>query len=158
MTRGESIAERLREVLLNGHWIANTNIKTQIESITWQRAIHKIGTLNTIADLTFHINYYLGGLNDVFNGGELKIRDKYSFNTPAINSQSDWQKLINDFLTNAEIFIKYVEKMTDSKLDEYFVEKKYGTYQRNIEGTIEHCYYHLGQISLIKKLILAKKE
>lgn len=28
-----------------------------------------------------------------------------------------------------------------------------GSYLRNIEGVIEHSYYHLGQISLIKKMI-----
>jgi len=153
MTKGESMAERLREVLLSGYWIANTNIKDQIESITWQQAIQKVGNLNSIADLTFHINYYVGGLNQVFGGGELEIRDQYSFDTPRINALSDWQKLITDFLSNAEKFIGYVEKMSDSKLDEIFVKEKYGTYQRNIEGIIEHSYYHLGQISLIKKTL-----
>ena len=43
--------------------------------------------------------------------------------------------------------------MTEEKLEEIFVDEKYGTYKRNIEGMIEHCYYHLGQISLINKMI-----
>jgi len=43
--------------------------------------------------------------------------------------------------------------MEDATLDSVFVDEKYGTYLRNIEGVIEHCYYHLGQISLIKKLV-----
>jgi len=45
--------------------------------------------------------------------------------------------------------------MPDKKLNEIFVNEKYGTYLRNIEAVIEHSYYHLGQIVLIKKLILA---
>jgi hypothetical protein len=32
------------------------------------------------------------------------------------------------------------------KLDEVFVDEKYGTYQRNIDGMIEHAYYHLGRL------------
>ncbi|GAA4794839.1 hypothetical protein GCM10023231_24020 [Olivibacter ginsenosidimutans] len=44
--------------------------------------------------------------------------------------------------------------MTDSKFDEIFIDEQYGTYLRNIEGVIEHGYYHLGQIVLIKKLII----
>ena len=44
--------------------------------------------------------------------------------------------------------------MPNDKLEEIFVDEKYGTYRRNIEGIIEHSYYHLGQISLIKKMIL----
>ena len=47
--------------------------------------------------------------------------------------------------------------ITDEKLEEIFVNEKYGTYKRNIEGMIEHCYYHLGQISLIKKMIIERK-
>jgi hypothetical protein len=44
--------------------------------------------------------------------------------------------------------------MSQNQLDEVFVDKKYGTYLRNIEAVIEHSYYHLGQIVLIKKMIL----
>ena len=153
MERSRDLAIRLEEVLLNGRWIANTNFKSQLESVTWEQATQKIGTLNTIAALTYHINYYLAGILNVFRGGELEIRDKYSFDVPPIESEADWKGLIDQFLTNAESFVKEVARMTDSKLDGPFADPKYGTYQRNIEGVIEHSYYHLGQVSLIKKLL-----
>ncbi|MGE0931575.1 DUF1572 family protein [Peijinzhouia sedimentorum] len=44
-----------------------------------------------------------------------------------------------------------VEKMDDDLLRQTFVKEEYGSYLRNIEAQIEHSYYHLGQISLIKK-------
>jgi len=47
--------------------------------------------------------------------------------------------------------------MSDQKLEEIFVDKKYGSYRRNIEGMIEHGYYHLGQISLLVKLLSQSK-
>ena len=153
MTRSLSTANRLREVLLNGYWIANTNFKEQILSINWQQATQKVGNLNTIAALTFHINYYLEGLLNVFNGGKLDISDKYSFDLPKIQSETDWNKLVNNFLSNSENFINQVEQLADNILDQPFVDEKYGTYLRNVEGVIEHSYYHLGQVSLIKKLI-----
>ena len=156
MTRNLAIANRLREVLLNGKWIANTNFKEQILSISWQQAIQKVGNLNTIALLTFHINYYLGGLLNVFNGGELEIRDKYSFDLPEIKSEEDWNKLISEFLSNSEMFANKIEQMEESMLDQSFVDEKYGSYLRNIEGVIEHSYYHLGQVSLIRKMIEQK--
>jgi len=153
MDRKIFLANRLDEVLLNGLWIANTNFKSEIESVTWKQATHKIGSLNTIASLTFHVNYYIAGIINVFKGGELEIRDKYSFNLPPIQSEDDWQKLISEFLLNAEAFVKEVTNLRDSTLDEPFVDEKYGTSLRNIEGVIEHSYYHLGQIVLIKKMI-----
>lgn len=156
MTRNLAIANRLREVLLNGKWIANTNFKEQILSVSWEQAIQKVDNLNTIALLTFHINYYLVGLSNVFNGGKLEIKDKYSFDLPEIKSERDWNKLVNDLLSNSEIFAKQVEQMDESLLDLPFVDEKYGSYLRNIEGVIEHSYYHLGQVSLIRKMILQK--
>ena len=38
MNRNAFIAGRLREVFLNGKWIANTNYKEQVEAVTWQQA------------------------------------------------------------------------------------------------------------------------
>ena len=153
MTRSEFIANRLNEVLLNGRWIANTNYKEQLESVNWEQATRQIGTLNTIAALTFHVNYYLAGILKVFNGGALEIRDKYSFDLPPIHSEADWAQLVGEFLVNSGEFVKKVASMEDTALDSVFVDEKYGSYLRNIEGVIEHCYYHLGQISLIKKLV-----
>ena len=154
MTRNAALASRLREVFLNGKWIANTNFKEQIETLTHNHAIQKIGDLNTIALLIFHINYYLSGLLNVFNGGQLEIRDQYSFNLSEIKSEEDWKILVINFLNNAELFASKVEHMEDRLLDQPFTDEKYGNYLRNIEGVIEHSYYHLGQVSLIRKIIL----
>ncbi|WP_205504312.1 hypothetical protein [Rufibacter psychrotolerans] len=154
MTRTLLLANRLREVLLNGKWIANTNYKEQLEGVSWAHAIQKVGNLNTIAALTFHVNYYLAGLLQVFQGGQLDIRDKYSFDLPELTSAEDWDRLVHDFLSNSEKFASCVEQMPDNLLGQPFVDEKYGTYLRNIEGVIEHSYYHLGQISLLRKLIL----
>ena len=154
MKRTEQMAHRFREVILNGLWIANTNYKDQLSNVTLKQANTKIGSLNTIAALTFHVNYYIDGMLNVFEGGALEIKDKYSFDMPPVNSQEGWKKLVTALNTNAEKFAHLIELMPDKKLDEVFVEKKYGTYQRNIEAMIEHSYYHLGQVSLIKKMIL----
>jgi hypothetical protein len=154
MPRNKLIANRLREIFLNGHWIANTNYKTQIESVNWMQATEKINDLNTIATLTFHINYYLVGLIKVLNGGTLDISDKYSFDVSKIVSETDWRNRIEEFLKNAETFSSLVEQLQDELFDKPFVKEQYGTYLRNIEAVIEHSYYHLGQIVLIKKLIL----
>lgn len=158
MTRSLSIASRLREVLLDGHWIANTNYKEQILSVNWQQATQKVGSLNTIAALTYHINYYLAGLLNAFENGKLEISDKYSFDLPPVLSEADWHGLVTSFLNNSEKFANQVEQMEDTIFDQPFVDERYGSYLRNIEGVIEHSYYHLGQISLIKKMISAGSE
>lgn len=157
MNSAKHLANRFREVLLNGTWIANTNYKHQLSDMTWQQATTKVHSLNTIAALTYHINYYQEGIINVFEGGALKIRDKYSFDCPPITSKEEWEHLLNALLSNAEKFANHVEQIPDDKLNDDFVEAKYGSYLRNIEGIIEHSYYHLGQISLIHKILLNRK-
>lgn len=154
MKKSQELADRFRDVFLSGQLVANTNYKHQLSDVTWQQAIQKIGSLNTIALLTFHIDYYTAGVLQVFEGGTLDIRDKYSFDAPPITSKEDWEKRVTELLENAEKFAQHIEKMTDATLESTFVDEKYGSYQKNIAMAIEHCYYHLGQISLIKKMIL----
>jgi uncharacterized damage-inducible protein DinB len=153
MKRPEFIANRLREIFISGYWIANTNYKDQLQSINREQAVQQVGDLNTIAALTYHINYYLSGVLNVFNGGLLEIKDQYSFDLPPIHAEAAWKQLVKKLLANAEAFADEVEKMPDEKLDEVFVDEKYSTYLRNIEAVIEHSYYHLGQVVLIRKLI-----
>lgn len=153
MENSNQIANRFREVLLNGTWIANTNYKKILSDVTWQQATTKISSLNTIAALTYHINYYIAGILNVFEGGALEIRDKYSFDLPPLQSKEDWERLRSELSSNSEKFAHHLDLLSDEQLDGFFVEQKYGTYRRNMEGVIEHSYYHLGQVALIKKMV-----
>lgn len=154
MSTASQLAKRFREVMLDGMWIANTNFKNQLSDVTWEQATTKIGDLNTIAMLTFHIDYYIAGILSVFEGGDLEIKDQFSFDLSPIESQEQWEELLNKLWNDSEKFVTLLEQIPDSKLNEVFVDEKYGIYLRNIDGMIEHAYYHLGQIALIKKLIL----
>lgn len=147
------IANRFREVILNGTWIANTNFKDQLENLDWKIAVTPVQNLNTIAVLAQHIHYYIMGINEVFKGGSLDIKDKFSFDFPTIHSQEQWNIFLNNFWNAAEEFAILIEKMPHEKLDEGFVDIQYGSYKRNIDAMIEHSYYHLGQIVLIKKIL-----
>ena len=147
------LANRIKEVVLNGKWVANTNLQDTLEDLSLEEAQKAMGNHNTIAALTFHIQYYISGVLNVFEGGQLEIRDKYSFDMPVMTSEEEWQSLKSKLFTNTELFASHVASMDQQQLGQPFVDEKYGTYQRNIEGMIEHCYYHLGQIVLIRKML-----
>lgn len=147
------LANRLKEIFIEGKWVLGTNFKEQIMDLDWIQATQRIDDFNTIADLTFHIDYYIAGVAKVLEGGALDIRDKFSFDSPPIKSEQDWQNLINKFCTDSEKFIELVENMSEENILADFVNKQYGTYYRNIDAMIEHTCYHLGQIMLIKKRI-----
>lgn len=154
METPNQLAKRFKAVILDGKIVAFTNYKELLSDINWQQATQKISSLNTIAALTFHVNYYVEGVNHFFENGSLEIRDKYSFDAPTITSQEDWEALRSRLFDNAITFANHVEGFTNEQLAATFVKAAYGTYRSNIETMIEHCYYHLGQVSLIKKMVL----
>lgn len=147
------LANRLKAIFLEGKWVVGTNFKEQILDLTWKEATHQVEQFNTIADLTFHIHYYIAGVKKVLEGGSLDIKDKFSFDAPPIESEEDWRVLVDKFCSDSEKFISLVEAMPNERLLSDFVDKKYGTYFRNIDVMIEHTYYHLGQIVLIRKCV-----
>jgi len=155
MNKSTQLASRFKEVMLNGTWIANTNYQQILADVNFEQATRKISDLNTIALLTFHINYYVNGLNHFFEHHELTIKDKHSFDAPVLKSAADWEDLKQQLINNSEQFSYHVENMSDEQIQAVFVKVGYGSYERNIDAMIEHAYYHLGQISLIKKMVLA---
>ena len=100
------------------------------------------------------MNYYVSAVLKVLEGGSLSASDKYSFDHSPIRSQEEWKKLLDKTWTEADNFAILLEQLPEGKLWEIFSDEKYGNYYRNIHGVIEHCHYHLGQIVLIKKIIL----
>ena len=155
--RSKDLAKRFREVILDGKLIAFTNIKEQISDLTMEQATAKIGSLNTIAALTFHLNYYVHGVLQVFESSELTIRDKFNFEMEPITSENDWVQLKDSLFANSEKFASHIDSMSEEKLESHFVKENYGTYHKNIDAMIEHCYYHFGQIVIIRKMILERK-
>lgn len=153
-TIAQQTAHRFREVILNGTWIANTNFEDQLDNLNYEIAITKIDSYNTIAALAQHIHYYIQGINNVFKGGNLEIRDQYSFDFAPITSQQQWNDFLSQFWNDAETFASFVEQLSDEQLHQAFVDEKYGSYLRNIDGMIEHSYYHLGQMVLLKKMLI----
>ena len=153
----EQTAKHFREIHFGGNW-TSVNLKESLADVDWLQATRKIYSFNTIATLVYHTNYYVGAVLKVLKGEPLNAKDKYSFEHPPIQSQEDWEKLLNKTWADAENFATMVEQLQESKLGETFTDEKYGNYYRNIHGIIEHTHYHLGQIVLIKKLLRQKEK
>ena len=148
------VAQQIRQAFDGGNW-TSVSFREKLADVSWREATSRIGDHNTIAALVYHVDYYFAGLITVLRGGKLEIRDKFSFDHPIISDEDDWQKLLQDTYAHAATFAKLVAVYPPDQLSEVFSEEKYGDYHRNFHGILEHCYYHLGQISLLKKLIRA---
>ena len=146
------LAQHLRTVFFGGNWSC-VNVKDTLEGITYSQAQTKIEIFNTIAVLSFHIQYYLDPVCKVLQGEPLVASDKESFAVPYFDSEAEWQAFIQEMLAKAERFAQAIEQLDEAQLYAVFDQEKYGNYSRNILGIIEHTHYHLGQIALIKKMV-----
>ncbi len=157
MNLQEHLAKHIRDVHFGGNW-TSSNLRDNLKDVTWQQAITRVQSFNSIATLVFHANYFVGAILMVLRGEPLDAHDKYSFDHPPINSKEDWENMQEKVLNDAETFASMVERLPESRLWEDFTDSKYGNYYRNIQGIIEHTHYHLGQIVIIKKLVQADEK
>jgi hypothetical protein len=151
------IAKQFRAVYFGENW-TSVNLKETLADISWQQATTQVYSFNTIAALVYHMNYFVTAVMKVLQGEALNAHDKYSFDLPPILSQEGWEKLLNKTWSNAGKIADLIEQLPESKLWEDFSDNKYGNYYKNIYGIIEHNHYHLGQIVLIKKILLKRIE
>ena len=148
---GRKLADHFRQVHFGGNW-TTVNLQDQLTDTTWQQSIYRCGELHTIAELAFHIHFFVAAVLNVFRGNPLDAHDRFSFDCPAIESAEDWEKLRHRIFEDAKEFASHVEKFSDDHFDSLFADEKYGTVYRNIQGIIEHSHYHLGQLVIVKKL------
>lgn len=157
MILSHQLAKHLRDVFTGGNWTVS-NLNECVQDINHIQATTQIHSFNTIATLVYHIGYFVSAQLRVLRGENLDAKDELSFSHPPLHSEKDWQVLLEGVFADAELLASYIEKMPENLLWDDFTDKKYGSYYRNIQGNIEHIHYHLGQIALIKKLILQQGE
>lgn len=152
MSTSATIAKHFRDVHFGGNWTW-VNLRDTLKDVTWEEATRKREGFNTIAVLTFHINYFVDAVLKVLEGGPLDSHDKFSFTHPPITNEADWQRLLDKMWSDAERFAVLVGQLPDDRLHTDMADPKYGTWYRNLHGIIEHTHYHLGQIVILKKLL-----
>jgi len=153
MSLAKQLAKHLRDVHFGGNW-TTTDLKTTLSDVSWKEATTQVYSLNSIAALTFHMTYYVDVLITVLEENQLTGNDEVSWNSPIIESQEAWENLQKNAWLKAEKAALLIAEIPDEKLTEDFVDPKYGTNYRNISGIVEHMHYHLGQLVIIKKLLV----
>ena len=151
------LAHHLKAVYFGGNW-TSVNLKTELSGLSWAQVTAQVYGLNSIATLVHHVHYYVRVVGKVLQGGPLDAKDKYSFEYPPIQSQEDWDQRLEQIWAEAEAFADMIAQLPEQQLWEVFSDSKYGNYYRNLQGIIEHLHYHLGQIVLIKKILLQRGE
>lgn len=153
MSISKQMAKHLRDVHFGGNWTV-TDLRKTLSDVKWEDALTQVYSLNSIAALTFHMTYYVDVLITVLEENKLTGKDELSWMLPSIQSQDDWEHLQEQIWERTERAALLIEELPDERLTMDFIDPKYGTTYRNIAGIVEHMHYHLGQIVIIKKLLV----
>ncbi|MEY3051650.1 MAG: hypothetical protein RLY31_1435 [Bacteroidota bacterium] len=150
MSVAKQLALHLEKLHFGGSY-TGPSLTELLADIDWQQAVRKEGDVHSIAELLYHIHYYVAIVLRVMQGGPLEGSDRYSYDLPPIADARDWEALKEVVWRDARTFAAVLSGWTDEQLSAPFDDGKYGDFLRNILTILEHSQYHTGQISLLRK-------
>ncbi len=150
MSIAKQLALHLEKLHFGGSY-TGPSLSELLADVDWQQAVRKKGDTHSIAELLYHIHYYVAAVLQVVQGGPLEASDRYSFDMPPVAGASDWAALKETAWRDARTLSDLLSGWSDEQLSTPFADGKYGDIFRNILTLLEHSQYHTGQISLLRK-------
>jgi DinB superfamily len=151
------IAQHVLEVHEGGNW-TDVNITDTIRDITVKEAVmHTQASPNTIASILHHLTYWNRVMVQRIGGVRVAIPDRNGFDTPQLDTEQDWQQLKADNLASAHELATAINSFDENRLMEPILEG-YSSGYKNMQGTVEHIHYHLGQLVILKHLVRAMSQ
>ncbi len=156
MTTSQLLGVHLQQ-LITGPNLTGSHLSQHLDDVSVDEAITSLYGLNSIAQLVFHIHYYINAVGDVLEGKPLLAKDSLSFEAPLITTEVSMAITKRTTLCSDAALCATSRKIfTQKQLKEDFVVEKYGSYEHNLVGLLEHSHYHFGQIVIIKKMLRAQ--
>lgn len=147
----EEVARHIMEVY-EGNWSA-INMEDLLADINWQEATAKVpGLDNTIAKLLNHITFYNEIIIERLHGHSPEINEANGFDAAPISNDEDWEMLKQRNFESFAVLAGAARKLKPERLSQPIIPGKTQTY-KSLHGVVEHAFYHMGQIMVLKKLI-----
>ena len=139
-------------------WIFTRELECVLDSSALVAGVTTLGDLGVIVFIQegqYVIAIRNPDIDDRNLGVNRTLSDEFSFDHSSIQSESDWEQLTARYLSEAAALSDMIEQLPEETIWSDFTDEKYGSYYRNLHGIVEHTHYHLGQISLVKKMLVS---
>ncbi len=150
------LTEKIRDVYGKEPWYGDS-MKSILSNIGPEIVFKKVNAnSHSIAELLAHIvGWREFVLSRIILDNNFDVEQKESFNWRRIDSDeaSAWKSLLNALEKNQNEIVKILDASDDNVLDLPVAGREYKT-DYLIEGMIQHDIYHVGQISLLKKVLV----
>lgn len=152
MTITTLIAQHLIDAHEGNNW-TEVNLKDTLADVTVHEAATKTpASPNTIGSLLHHLTYWNRVMVQRINGITVPDTPDNGFGMPPLTYEAQWNELKADNLKSAAELAAAIRSFDEAKLYEPIVPGQSTAY-KNLQGSVEHVHYHLGQIVILKKLI-----
>ncbi len=156
----ELLTKKIEKVYNSSPWYGNS-IKSILNDVDSKTAFTKAArNIHTIAELVVHIITWREFVISKIKGdNDFKLTQKLSFDWKRIdrNEKTAWKSLLDALEINQSEILSTLKKLDDDFLKLPVRRRRYNV-EFLIEGGIQHDIYHLGQISLLKKMIKGNKK
>ena len=89
-------------------------------------------------------------------GEDPSIPDSNGFDVGELTSEEEWQKLVAKLHQSFIDLSNAMRNFPEDRLKDFTKIGK-STIENNLYGIIEHAYYHLGQMMILKNLLMSKQ-
>ncbi|SJZ87172.1 DinB family protein [Sediminibacterium ginsengisoli] len=138
-----------------GTW-TEVNVAGVLADVSYnEAAVVTVATPNSIASIVRHLLFWNRVMIQRIEGVQPEIPAANGFDVPPVQSDADWKALIKNMLASAAELALAIKNTDDTKLEMPIIAGFTTTY-KNLQGTVEHIHYHLGEIMILKKLIRNK--
>jgi hypothetical protein len=156
MKINELIARHILEVHEGNNW-TEVDVSQTLRDVTMEEATCRtIASPNTIAALLQHLTFWNRVIVKRIHGIAVAERADNGYFVPELLDEADWQRLKADNLKSAHELAGAIRQFDVDAL-ELAILPDHDTAYRNLQGSVEHVHYHLGQMVILKKLIRAQQ-
>ncbi|MET1054251.1 MAG: DinB family protein [Pedobacter sp.] len=145
------IAQHLLEVYNGGNWTENS-IKEVLEDVSVKAAeTVTAASPNRISAIVHHLTYWNNIMVLRIRAESTDIPETNGFDAPILETQEDWDRLRALNLESARLLSAEILNFEPQDITQPILPG-YSSVYKSLHGCIEHTYYHLGQITIIKNL------
>lgn len=149
--------ERLKslfEKLYNGSPWIDINIDATLKNISHQQAHKRIlAGCNSIWEITNHLIAWRSNVLKRVHGKKIKTPGNNYFEKVNDHSANAWANTLKRFAATQKQWLHYLEKLNPEQLGTLYPGNNMSYYE-HIQGILQHDAYHLGQIVLLKKVVM----
>lgn len=146
------IAQHLIDVHKGDNW-TEVSIAGTLKDITAQEAAMLTkASPNTIGSILHHVTFWNRLMIQRMQSIDVFVDEQNGYDVPPLQTEEDWQQLQKDNLLSAHQLAAAIADFNENFLEKSLLPGGSSAY-KNLQGTVEHVHYHLGQMVGLKKLI-----